>query len=124
MADIYGSQSDVLLQRGLAFAEDENDFDVKLVSLKNVWEKAASGFPNWFRKIRAQQFKESLIMSARFCLGISHALRLFDFLVSQFHNYKYISTSSYGKITCLQYIYVYNMQHFHTFAGMWTVNTN
>ena len=74
MADIYGSQSDVLLQRGLAFAEDENDFDVKLVSLKSVWEKAASGFPNWFRKIRAQQFKESLIMSARKRLGISHAL--------------------------------------------------
>ena len=64
MADIYCSQSDVLLQSGLAFAEDENDFDVKLNSLKSVWEKAASGFHDWFRKIRAQQFKKSLIMSA------------------------------------------------------------
>lgn len=70
MADIYGSQSDVLLQSGLADAEDEDDFDVKLDSLKSVWEKAAPGFHEWFRKNRAQQFKESLIMSARKRLGI------------------------------------------------------
>jgi len=70
MADIYGSQSDVLLQSGLADAEDEQDFDVKLDSLKSVWDKAVPGFHEWFRKNRAQQFKESLIMSARKCLGI------------------------------------------------------
>lgn len=36
MVDIYGSQSDVLLQSGLADAEDEDDFDVKLDNLKSV----------------------------------------------------------------------------------------
>jgi len=70
MADIYGSQSDVLLQSGLADAEDEHDFDVKLDSLKSVWDKAAPGFQEWFPKNRAQQFKESLIMSARKRLDI------------------------------------------------------
>ena len=38
LAEIYGSQSDVLFQSGLADAEDEeeDDFDVKLDSLKSV----------------------------------------------------------------------------------------
>ena len=34
----------MLLQSGLADAEDEEDFDVKLDSLKSVWEKKAPGF--------------------------------------------------------------------------------
>ena len=33
MADIYGSQNEVLLQSGLDDAEDESDFDPKLESL-------------------------------------------------------------------------------------------
>jgi len=41
MADIYGMQDDVLLQNGLADAEDECDFDAKLESLKPVWEEIA-----------------------------------------------------------------------------------
>ena len=61
MADIYGCQSDVLLQSGLADPDDEDDFYVKLGSLKSVWEKAAPGFHEWFRKTRSQQFKNSLI---------------------------------------------------------------
>ena len=61
MADIYGFQSDVLLQSGLADPDDEDDFYVKLGSLKSVWEKAAPGFHEWFRKTRSQQFKNSLI---------------------------------------------------------------
>lgn len=44
MADIYGSQSDVLLQTELADAEDEDDFEVKLDSLKIVWEKNSPWF--------------------------------------------------------------------------------
>ena len=70
MAEIYGSQSDVLFQSGLADTEDEDDFDVKLDSLKSVLDKTAPGFHNWFLKKGAQQFKESLIMSARQRIGI------------------------------------------------------
>ena len=70
MADIYGCPSDALPQSEPADADDEDDFDVKLESLKNVWEKAAPAFHEWFRKTRSQQFKDSLIMSARQSLGI------------------------------------------------------
>ena len=70
MADIYGCPSDALPQSEPADADDEDDFDVKLESLKNVWEKAAPVFHEWFRKTRSQQFKDSLIMSARLSLGI------------------------------------------------------
>ena len=41
MSDIYGTQDAVLLQNGLADAEDECDFDAKLKSLKPVWEEIA-----------------------------------------------------------------------------------
>jgi len=56
---------DVLLQSGLADAEDEEDFDVKLDSLKSVWEKKALGFHDWFSRNRSQHFKESLVMFSR-----------------------------------------------------------
>ena len=36
MADIYGSQHDVLLENGLADAEDPEDFQIKLASLETV----------------------------------------------------------------------------------------
>ena len=70
MADIYECPSDALPQSEPADADDEDDFDVKLESLKNVWEKAAPAFHEWLRKTRSQQFKDSLIMSARPSLGI------------------------------------------------------
>ena len=70
MADIYGCPSDALPQSEPADADDEDDFDVKLESLKNFREKAAPAFHEWFRKTRSQQFKDSLIMSARLSLGI------------------------------------------------------
>lgn len=57
MADIYGCPSDALPQSEPADADDEDDFDVKLESLKNVWEKAAPAFHEWFRKTRSQQFR-------------------------------------------------------------------
>ena len=44
MANTYGTQDDVFLQNGLADADDENDFDAKLASLKPVWYKIAHGF--------------------------------------------------------------------------------
>ena len=70
MSDIYGTQNDVLLQSGLADALDEDDFDVKLESLKTVWEQRAPGFHEWFRKNRSEKFKTSLVLSSRQSLGI------------------------------------------------------
>ncbi len=70
MADIYGSQTDILIQSGLADAEDEEDFNVKLESLKDSWEQKASGFHDWFKKNREQQIKGCLVMEARKNLGI------------------------------------------------------
>ena len=52
MADIYGSQHDVLLENGLADAEDPEDFQIKLASLETVWESLAPGFHLWFTKHR------------------------------------------------------------------------
>ena len=70
MADIYGSQTESMLQSGLADADDESDFDVKLQSLEDVWEDLAPGFHDWFLKRRAEYFKSCLILSARETLGI------------------------------------------------------
>ena len=37
MADIYDTQNSLLLENGLADAENEEDFNVKLASLQTVW---------------------------------------------------------------------------------------
>ncbi len=71
MSDIYGTQNEVLLENGLADAEDEEDFEVKLDSLKTIWEESAPGFSTWFQKRRSSVFKECLIQSARRELGIN-----------------------------------------------------
>lgn len=65
MAVIYGTQDENLLQNGLADAEDPNDFDVKLESLKPLWEELVPGFHHWFRSNRSKLFKECLFLSAR-----------------------------------------------------------
>ena len=70
MSDIYGTQDAVLLQNGLADAEDECDFDAKLDSLKPVWEEIAPGFHHWFKSNRSKLFKDCLVLSARENLGI------------------------------------------------------
>ena len=70
MADIYGTQDDVLLQNGLADAEDECDFDAKLESLKPVWEEITPGFHHWFNSNRSKLFKDCLVLSARESLSI------------------------------------------------------
>ena len=70
LADIYGCQNEVLLQDGLADAEDEDDYDAKLASFKCVWEELAPGFHSWFDKNRSKLFKECLVMSSRQSLGI------------------------------------------------------
>ena len=58
MADIYGLQNEVLLQSGLADAEDESDFDAKLESLRATWEDLVPGFHRWFTCNRSRIFKE------------------------------------------------------------------
>ena len=70
MADIYGTQDSVLIQNGLADAEDESDLDAKLESLKPEWERIVPGFHQWFQKNRFKHFKECLVLSARKDLGI------------------------------------------------------
>ena len=70
MADIYGSQNEILLQSGLADAEDESDFDAKLESLKPIWQDLVPGFHHWFTSNRSVIFKECLVLSAREQCGI------------------------------------------------------
>ena len=66
MVDIYGSQTDVLIQNGLADAKDEGDFNAKLCSLTNSWERKDPGFYDWFQKNRAPKTKECLGIETRF----------------------------------------------------------
>ena len=48
MTDIYGSQVDSIPQSGLADAMDEEDFQVKLDSLRESWDNLVQGFHEWF----------------------------------------------------------------------------
>lgn len=70
LADIYGCQNDVVLQDGLADAEDGDDYVAKLASFQPVWDELVPGFHSWFDKNRSNLFKECLVMSARHRLGI------------------------------------------------------
>ena len=71
MADIYGTQNNVILQDGLADAIDEEDFDIKIDSIRYIWEELSPGFHEWFVKNRSQMFKDCLILSSREKLGIT-----------------------------------------------------
>ena len=70
LSDIYGTQNDLLLQNGLADAEDALDFQVKLCSLKEPWEEIAPGFYDYFVKNHSKNFLDCLALSARKELGI------------------------------------------------------
>ena len=74
LADIYGTQSGIFLQSGLADADDAVDFDTKLESLKRVWEFKIPGFHPWFVKNKPNYFKTNLIMEARQYLRIDGRL--------------------------------------------------
>ena len=50
---------------GVAEALDEDDFNVKLQSLKDHWESLCPGFYDWFKKTRVSQFLESVMQTAR-----------------------------------------------------------
>ena len=70
MADLYGSQRDILLESGLVDSYDEADFNVKLVSLAHIWDNLVPGFHEWFSKNRKVLFCESVVLSALQELGI------------------------------------------------------
>jgi len=70
LADIYGCQNEVLLQDGLADADDEDDYDAKLKSFKAVWDDLVPRFHAWFDKNRSKLFKDCLTVSPRQALGI------------------------------------------------------
>ena len=63
-----------MLQSGLADADDEGDFNVKLSSVKDIWEDIAPGFWDWFVKNHKDLFIYCLVLSARDGLGIEGRL--------------------------------------------------
>ena len=65
IADIYGPNDGYTRKLRLASAEDEEDFKIKLFSLKDKWEELAPSFHDWFSTRRASQFIDSVIQSAR-----------------------------------------------------------
>ena len=70
LADIYGTQNEILLQNGLADSLDEEDFVTKLESLKDIWEDIVPGFHEWFTANRSEVFIECLTIEARRNLNI------------------------------------------------------
>ena len=71
MPDIYGSQVDSILQSRLADAMDEEDFQVKLDYLRELWDNLVQGFHEWFRKSYEKLFCNCFVMSVRKKLGIN-----------------------------------------------------
>ena len=48
MADIYGSQNNILLQTRLADAINKDDFKAKCDSLGQIWGNSVPGLHTWF----------------------------------------------------------------------------
>ena len=65
MSDIYGSRTGPVEQLGLADAEDPQDYEIKLKSLREVWEGLIPGFHAWFDSHRSDKFRDNLVLSAR-----------------------------------------------------------
>ena len=65
LKDIYGERKGSVYEYGLAEAQDFDDFNAKLVSLKEKWESLCPGFYAWFLKKRKEKFEKSVIASAR-----------------------------------------------------------
>ena len=71
MCDIYGSKQNRFLQFGLADADNPEDFNVKLESLKSVWEPLMLGFHRWFTGRQSEHFKSTMLWSAKDRIGVS-----------------------------------------------------
>ena len=59
-----------MLQSGLADADDDADFDIKLSSLEEIWEEILPGFYDRFYLHHRDLFLQCLMSSARDELGI------------------------------------------------------
>ena len=71
LSDIYGTQSDIVLQNGLADAYDAEDFKMKLLSLEDIWKEAVPKFYDWFLKNRCDLFLDCWTLDARKNLRIT-----------------------------------------------------
>ena len=63
LADIYGSEQHKVFHPGLVDADDQDDLEAKLASLKETWNTMLPGFHDWFQKKRITLFIESVIRS-------------------------------------------------------------
>ena len=65
LREIYGDKKGTFYEFGLAEATDEEDFKVKVSSLKEKWNSLCPSFHQWFEANRSQKFIESVITTAR-----------------------------------------------------------
>ena len=63
--DIYGERTGTYYEYGLAGSYDTDDFNAKLISLKEKWEALIPGFYGWFDINQKILFTETVIHSAR-----------------------------------------------------------
>ena len=66
MADIYGSQNGCAEELGLADASDDEDFGVKLLSLKSILDELLPNFHLWFVKNISEKFKRKFSDISKF----------------------------------------------------------
>ena len=64
LGDIYGNQKNGFLQFGLTDPIDVFDFNVKLESLKSLWDSLVPGFHSWFVRKRAPIFQNQNVGEA------------------------------------------------------------
>lgn len=65
LADIYGSQNEVLYENGLADSVDAQELSEKVGNLRTIWESLVPGFHSWFMSKRVSIFEECLAFEAR-----------------------------------------------------------
>ena len=65
ICDIYRRNYGGVKELGLVDSSDIDHFQIKLESLKSVWDNLCPGFHKWFSKKRAFFSEQSLIESAR-----------------------------------------------------------
>ena len=64
ICDIYDRNYGGVKELGLVDSTDIYDFQIKLESLKSVWNNLCPGFQKWFSKKRAFFFEQSVTESA------------------------------------------------------------
>ena len=61
----FGVQKGDMYDPGLAHKRTADELDCSFVNLKPTWDLLCPGYHDWFTKYRLQQFKETVIPSAR-----------------------------------------------------------